>query len=95
MRDALDAPLPELPDLLRIRIGRTAADDVGTDINGSMTVDKDHLAPTEYRHAATAVALAGTAYGYGCLAAPPLGLTNRRLRSLVFNAVTFAPAISS
>ncbi len=43
------------------------------EISGRLEVEKQHLAPTGFLHAATVVALADTACGYGCLQSVPEG----------------------
>ena len=45
------------------------------EISGRLEVEKQHLAPTGFLHAATVVALADTACGYGCLQSLPEGAT--------------------
>ena len=45
------------------------------EIAGRFEVQKHHLAPTGFLHAASVVALADTACGYGCLNALPDGAT--------------------
>ncbi len=42
-------------------------------VRGRVTVSHQHLAPTGYLHAATVIALADTACGFGCLDALPEG----------------------
>lgn len=42
-------------------------------VRGRFEVQAHHLAPTGYLHAAAVVALAGTACGFGCMAALPPG----------------------
>ena len=60
---------PVCPGLLGMRVRHLPVGDAGySDIQGSVTVREDLLAPTGYLHAATVVALADTAAGYGCLA---------------------------
>src|SRR5438105_498894 len=52
------------------------------EISGRLEVEKQHLAPTGFLHAATVVALADTACGHGCLqSVPELGRRVSRLRS--------------
>jgi uncharacterized protein (TIGR00369 family) len=58
-----------LPDLLGIRVDEI---DEGT-VTLSLAVEARHLAPNGYLHAASVVALADTAAGYGCLAHLPDG----------------------
>jgi 1,4-dihydroxy-2-naphthoyl-CoA hydrolase len=43
--------------------------------HGELQIDKRHLAPNGYLHAATVVALADTACGYGCIVSLPEGAT--------------------
>jgi 1,4-dihydroxy-2-naphthoyl-CoA hydrolase len=75
MSRVIDLPLPGLPGLLRMRMRHIGGNGGAADIEGSMVVDEDHLAPMGHLHAATAVALADTACGYGCLASLPPGKT--------------------
>jgi uncharacterized protein (TIGR00369 family) len=42
-------------------------------VRSQMKVEKKHLAPNGYLHAASVIALADTSAGYGCLAALPEG----------------------
>jgi 1,4-dihydroxy-2-naphthoyl-CoA hydrolase len=58
-----------LPDLLGLVVD-TVADG---SIDVAMQVDARHLAPNGYLHAASVVALADTAAGYGCIAHLPDG----------------------
>jgi uncharacterized protein (TIGR00369 family) len=58
-----------LPDLLGIRVDSIAD---GT-ITLSLVIEPKHIAPNGYLHAATIVALADTAAGYGCSAHLPDG----------------------
>ncbi len=54
------------------------------EIGGRFDVQKHHLAPTGFLHAATVVALADTACGYGCLHALPdhaTGFTTAELKT--------------
>ncbi len=44
--------------------------------HGSFVVAKQHLAPNGYLHAASIIALADSACGYGCMASLPDGATN-------------------
>ncbi len=60
-----------LPDLLGITFEEVEADHV----RGHLTVRPGHMAPNGYLHAATIVALADTACGYGCVASLPQGAT--------------------
>ena len=74
MTSPIQTPLPGLPGLLPIAIAPPSEDDGGVPrIEGTMTVREEHLAPTGYLHAASIVALADTACGYGCLASLPPG----------------------
>ena len=43
---------------------------------GRFEIDKKHLAPNGYLHAAAVVALADTACGYGCIVSLPEGAAN-------------------
>ncbi|OBJ83256.1 PaaI family thioesterase [Mycobacterium sp. 1245852.3] len=72
MSKTIDAALPGLPGLLQMQM-RYQEPEVA--IEGSMIVRAEHLAPSGYLHAATVVALAGTACGYGCLGLLPAGKT--------------------
>ena len=67
--------LPGLPGLLQMHMTVVEHDDDAATVEGRMTVQPEHLAPTGYLHAATVVALADTAAGYGCLASLPAGKT--------------------
>ena len=67
--DFRDRQAGTLPDLLGIVVDRLA-DGV---IDLSMVVERRHLAPNGYLHAASVVALADTAAGYGCVAHLPDG----------------------
>ncbi len=60
-----------LPDLLGIAVD--ALDDGAVTL--SLTIGPRHLAPNGYLHAASVVALADTAAGYGCIAHLPDGAT--------------------
>ena len=71
---AIELPLPGLPGLLNMRMRHVGTTDALA-IEGSMVVNEDHLAPMGYLHAATVVALADTACGYGCLGSLPAGKT--------------------
>jgi 1,4-dihydroxy-2-naphthoyl-CoA hydrolase len=62
-------PLPGLPGLLDITV--THLDP--RRVEAVLAVQEAHLAPTGYLHAGTAVTLADTACGYGCLASLPEG----------------------
>jgi 1,4-dihydroxy-2-naphthoyl-CoA hydrolase len=44
-------------------------------VQGRLRIEKRHLAPNGYLHAAAVVALADTACGYGCFASLPDGAT--------------------
>jgi 1,4-dihydroxy-2-naphthoyl-CoA hydrolase len=59
----------KLPDLLGIRVDAVADDAVTL----SLAIETRHLAPNGYLHAATVIALADTASGYGCFAHMPDG----------------------
>src|ERR1700759_1259174 len=74
MNDTIDLPLPGLTGLLQMQM-RHIGDDADLEIGGSMIVREEHLAPSGYLHAATVVALADTACGYGCLGSLPDGKT--------------------
>jgi 1,4-dihydroxy-2-naphthoyl-CoA hydrolase len=59
----------KLPDFLGIRV-----DDIADgSIDLSLQVSERHIAPNGYLHAASVVALADTASGYGCIAHLPEG----------------------
>lgn len=60
-----------LPGILGIAVDAIA--DGSIDL--SMAVDRRHLAPNGYLHAASVVALADTAAGYGCVVHLPDGAT--------------------
>ena len=76
MPTVVDLPLPGLPGPAGYAVRHLPVGDAGySDIQGSVTVREDLLAPTGYLHAATVVALADTAAGYGCLASLPPGAT--------------------
>src|SRR5579871_1084170 len=54
------------------------------EIGGRLEIKPHHLAPTGFLHAATVVALADTASGYGCLNALPdgaIGFTTAELKT--------------
>ena len=60
-----------LPDLLGLRV-----DEIGDGmLVMSLRIEPRHLAPNGFLHAATVVALADTAAGYGCVAHLPEGAT--------------------
>ena len=61
-----------LPGLIGININQVSENAV----TAELTVKKSHLAPNGYLHAATVIALADTACGYGCLAHLPAGAEN-------------------
>ena len=61
-----------LPGLVGFRV--TAVDD--RELVAELDIRPDLLAPNGYLHAATVVALADTACGYGCLAHLPQGAQN-------------------
>lgn len=60
-----------LPGLLGIELD--GVEDGG--LRARLTIRKEHLAPNGYLHAATVVALADTAAGYGCMLNLPEGGT--------------------
>jgi uncharacterized protein (TIGR00369 family) len=76
-----EAPLPGLPGLLGIHLTQHSAEKV----QAHLSVTEEHLVPdTGHLHAATAVALADTACGYGCRKALPegaIGFTTLELKS--------------
>jgi uncharacterized protein (TIGR00369 family) len=59
-----------LPGLLGVEIL-----DVGETVTARLEIRPHHGAPNGYLHAATVVALADTACGYGCVAGLPEGVT--------------------
>lgn len=69
-----------LPDLL----GFTWTEAEAGSVEGWFQIDPHHLAPTGYLHAATVVALADTACGYGCRTMLPdaaTGFTTAELKA--------------
>ncbi|TWT12598.1 PaaI family thioesterase [Reyranella sp. CPCC 100927] len=56
-------------------------------VRGRVTVSRQHLAPTGYLHAATVVALADTACGFGCLGALPEGASGFTTAELKANFI--------
>jgi uncharacterized protein (TIGR00369 family) len=54
---------------------------------GGLAIGKQHLAPNGYLHAATVVALADTACGYGCIASLPGGAANFTTAELKTNFI--------
>ena len=62
-------PLTGLPGLLDITVTHLTP----RRVEAVLVVQAHHLAPTGYLHAGTAVTLADTACGYGCLASLPQG----------------------
>src|ERR1700721_4355525 len=54
---------------------------------GRFDVGKQHLAPNGYLHAATVVALADTACGYGCMVSLPEGATGFTTAELKANFI--------
>ena len=71
--DELNAILPgTLPGLL----GMTITDHEPGRLGAALEVRPDLLAPNGYLHAATVIALADTACGYGCIANLPPGAEN-------------------
>jgi acyl-coenzyme A thioesterase PaaI-like protein len=89
MNTNADLPLPGLLGLLGISIRHLSAEAAFPDIEGTLAIHEDLLAPTGYPHAATVVALADTAAGYGCLASLPehaTGFTTIELKCNVLSA---------
>lgn len=69
-----------LPGLLGIRVTHVAQGEV----RAELTIAPTHMAPNGFLHAATVVALADTACGYGCIASLPenaRGFTTVELKS--------------
>jgi len=69
-----------LPGLLGIRVTHVAHGEV----RAELTIAPTHMAPNGFLHAATVVALADTACGYGCIASLPQdarGFTTVELKS--------------
>ncbi|MDA8046700.1 MAG: PaaI family thioesterase [Actinomycetota bacterium] len=64
-----DHPLSGLPGLLGITVTHLTP----RRVEAVLVVEAAHLAPTGYLHAGTAVTLADTACGYGCLVSLPEG----------------------
>jgi uncharacterized protein (TIGR00369 family) len=60
-----------LPGLLGIEFTELG----GAVVRARMDVERKHLAPNGYLHAASVIALADTACGYGCIANLPEGAT--------------------
>jgi uncharacterized protein (TIGR00369 family) len=56
-------------------------------VQGRFDVGKQHLAPTGYLHAATVVALADTACGFGCTRALPQGASGFTTAELKANFI--------
>jgi uncharacterized protein (TIGR00369 family) len=54
---------------------------------GRLELGKQHLAPNGYLHAATVVALADTACGYGCVVSLPEGAANFTTAELKTNFI--------
>jgi 1,4-dihydroxy-2-naphthoyl-CoA hydrolase len=54
---------------------------------GRLEIGKRHLAPNGYLHAATVVALADTACGYGCIVSLPEGAANFTTAELKTNFI--------
>jgi 1,4-dihydroxy-2-naphthoyl-CoA hydrolase len=54
---------------------------------GRLEIGKRHLAPNGYLHAATVVALADTACGYGCIVSLPKGAANFTTAELKTNFI--------
>ena len=80
--------LPGLPGLLDIALTEASADRA----EATLAIGPEHLAPTGYLHAATVVALADTACGYGCLASLPAGKVGFTTIELKSNHLATAPA---
>jgi 1,4-dihydroxy-2-naphthoyl-CoA hydrolase len=74
MSVSISEPLPGLPGLLKMQM-RHVGPEAAPGIEGSMIVREEHLAPSGYLHAATVVALADTACGYGTLGSLPASKT--------------------
>jgi len=55
--------------------------------HGRFEIGKQHLAPNGYLHAATVVALADTACGYGCIMSLPEGAANFTTAELKANFI--------
>jgi uncharacterized protein (TIGR00369 family) len=60
-----------LPGLVGIEFDSVEAGEV----HSRLTVDRKHMAPNGYLHAASVVALADTSCGYGCATSLPAGAT--------------------
>ena len=78
MQAKLDSPAAfhalqkgSLPYLLGVVVKRVEA----SGVEACLTVQAHHMAPNEFLHAATAVMLADTCCGYGCVAQLPAGAT--------------------
>jgi 1,4-dihydroxy-2-naphthoyl-CoA hydrolase len=75
--------LGSLPDLLGFEWTSTSPGAV----QGRFEIRKHHLAPNGYLHAATVVALADTACGYGCWASLPDGASGFTTAELKTNFI--------
>ncbi len=62
MSETIDLPLPGLPGLLQMQLAHVE-EGAALEIEGSMVVREEHLAPSGHLHGATVVALADTACG--------------------------------
>jgi uncharacterized protein (TIGR00369 family) len=67
-----DRGVGRLPDLIGVRFTGVAENRIDAELD----IRPELLAPNGYLHAATVIALADTACGYGCLAHLPAGAEN-------------------
>jgi 1,4-dihydroxy-2-naphthoyl-CoA hydrolase len=81
LKDVIRANDGMLPDLIGIEF-EDSERDAGV-VRARLEVEKKHLAGNGYLHAATVVALADTACGYGCLINSPedVGFTTIELKT--------------
>lgn len=82
-----------LPEMLGIEWGEV----VRGLVRGRMTISKRHMAPNGFLHAASIVALADTACGFGCMASLPFGafsFTTIELKSNFLGTVRVGETIS-